>query len=251
MIPSPPTAELASTKKEIMLMLPPLRAEAHVLMVKTEGDYQKADGLLTRILTSKRWWLNGSTEPNSKWRGIDAIIKPFREGLDGLYELKNEGLKPLEEMESAVKVKMRAFKVAEGQRLAEEKRQQQVAAAKIQREIHEKQERENAAKTVKMRERLISERMELESKQKEVQKTTLAPVKAARSSARTVKKPVIVDFAVFAAGILALSQGEGGVPLDLITADLTRLARLYKDDPALVAQLPGVEIQDDVVIAGR
>lgn len=247
-----PTTELTKTRQQILAMVPPLRSEVDLLTVKTEEDYQTASALLTRILASKRWWLQG--DPAGKWKGIDAIIKPFREGLDGLYELKNDGLKPHEVMEADVKSKMKDYKLAETKRLADEKEARDAEARRIQQEIDAKQARIDAAKTPKMREKLIGQQMEMQQAQKTVVSTRSAPVKAAGSAARTVKKPVIKDFLPFVMGIIALQDGrddEEGVPLDLLQVNPVRLAQLWKENPDLVAQLPGVEIENDVVIAGR
>jgi hypothetical protein len=244
-----PATELTKTKQQILAILPPLKAEVSLLRVETEEDYQKADALLARIMQSKRWWVKGDAE--GKWKGIDAIIRPFKEGLDGLYDLKNDGLKPHEQLEADVKHKMRQYKILEGQRIAAERQAQADEAARLQREIDAKQAKEDAAKTPKMRERLIGQRMELEQQHRAVEQQKPEPVKAARSAARTVRRPVVTDFVAFVTGITTLSQEEDGVPLDLLIVNTQRLALLWKENPELVAQLPGVEIQDDVVIAGR
>jgi hypothetical protein len=243
-----PQTELAKTKQQILAVLPPLKAEVDLLTITTEEDYQKASGLLTRILASKRWWLQGD-QTGGKWKGIDAIIKPFREGLDGLYDLKNDGLKPHEEMETDVKAKMKVFKLAEAKRLADEQAAREAEDRRLQAEIEKKQAKEQAAKTVQTRERLIGQRMELEEQQKTVVRTKAAPVRAAGSAARTIKKPVVTNFRAFIMGILALEDET--ITIDLLAVNEKSFGHLWLSNPELVAQLPGVEIQTDVVIAGR
>lgn len=250
-----PSTELARTKQQILSILPPLKSEVATLVIETEDDYQRADGLLTRIMTSKRFWLKG--DPTGKWKGIDAIIKPFREGLDGLYDLKNDGLKPHTLMEADVKEKMRAFKIREVQEIAEANRVRDEAAAKLQREIDAKQSRVDAAKTPKMREKLMGQQMDLEQQRKSVTRETSAPVKAAGSATRRTRTPVVKDFYALVAGIIAINSvntstdNETAIPIDLLQVNTARLMQLWKDNPELVAQLPGVEIEDDIIIAGR
>lgn len=246
-----PTTELTKTRQQILAMVPPLRSEVDLLTVKTEEDYQTASTLLARILASKRWWLQG--DQTGKWKGIDAIIKPFREGLDGLYDLKNDGLKPHELMEGDVKAKMREFKLAEQKRLTDERLAREKEERRLQQEIDAKQARIDAAKTAKMREKLIGQQMEMQQEQKTVTSTKTAPVKAVGSAARTVKKPVIKDFLPFVLGVIALQDGpdDETVPLDLLQVNPIRLAQMWKNNPDLVAQLPGVDVIEDVIIAGR
>jgi hypothetical protein len=250
-----PQTELQKTKQQILTAVPPLRAEVDLLEVKTEEDYQKASALLTRILTSKRWWLHG--DPTGKWKGIDAIIKPFREGLDGLYDLKNDGLKPHDDMEADVKAKMKIFKIADNKRIADEREAKEKEQRRLQQEIEAKQARVDAAKTPKMREKLIGQQMALQDEQKVVAKTKTVAVKAVGSSSRTVKKWVVSDLYAFVQGLIALHESDvSNETADLLSIELlqindARMNALFKSNPDLVAQLPGIDVIEDVIIAGR
>lgn len=248
-----PQTELTRTKQQILSTVPPLRAEVQLIQVETEDDYHRASVLLTRIQTSKRLWRKGDPSPDGKWKGIDAIIKPFKEGLDGLYTLRNDGDQPHDEMEEVIKEKMRLFKIAENKRIAEKQAARDAKEQQLQQEIADKQARVYAAKTPKMREKLIGQQMALEDQHKAVTKTKIVPVKAVGSAARTVKFPAVVDFMALVSGIVALyAVGDTeGIPTDLLMVNPVRLAQMWKDSPDLVAQLPGVEIQEDVIIAGR
>lgn len=246
----PQPAELAKTRTTMLATLPPLQAEVQGLTVTTDEEYQYADHLLTRVRASRAWWLEGDPNPKSKWRGINQIIKPFYEGLQGLYELRTEGSKPHDEMEAYVKGQMKAFKVAEATRLAEERQAKYEEEVRLQKAIEDAKRKEDAAKTVQTRTNIIEKRMNLEQQKRDIEKEVPTAVKAARSSARTIRKPVVKDFIAFVTGIVALADDES-VPLDLLMVNTTRLAQLWKDNPELVAQLPGIEIESEIVIAGR
>lgn len=242
-----PQTELSMAQKQGLALIPPLQAESDLITVVTEDDYHHADLLLTRIRTAQSVWING--EPTKKWRGIQAIISPIYEGLQGLYELKNLVLKPLESMEESVKEKMKGYKKLEAQRLAEEKRVKAEAARKLQEKIDAEARKLAAAKTVQAKTAIVGRQMTMQAEQKAAKKDKPVAVKAAGSSSRTVKKPVVKDFEAFVRGILSLKDET--ITLDLLQVNAAAFQQLWLAEPELMAQLPGVEIDTDIVIAGR
>lgn len=250
-----PPSELASAQRQGLALIPPLQAETDLLKVVTEDDYHNADLLLTRIRAAQGSWLNGF---GPKWRGIQAIITPIYNGLQGLYELKNLVLKPLEEMEETVKGEMKGYKKMEAARIAKEKAEKAEAARKLQEKIDAEARKLSAAKTVQAKTAIIGRQVTMQAEQKAAKKDKPVAVKAAGSSSRTVKKPVIKDFEAFVRGVLALKEegdaptGEGmSITLDLLQVNAATFQRLWLSDPDLMAMLPGVEIDEDIIIAGR
>lgn len=245
-----PQAELTTAQQQGLALIPPLKVEADSLIVKTEDQYHDADLILTRIRTAQRTWLEGTSD--RKWRGINAIISPIYDGLQGLYDLKNLVLKPLEAMEGSVKDKMKGFKRLEAERIAEERRAKEREAQRLQAAIDEQNRKMAAAKSAPLKAKILGQQMELEQQQKALKKEKPIIVKAAGSAARTTKKPVVVDFGDFVSGIIALWDGENdSIPLDLLIVNPVRLAQMWKDHPEIVAALPGIEIAEEIVIAGR
>lgn len=242
----PPT-ELASAQKQGLSLIPPLQAETDLLApITTEEEYHHADLLLTRIQAAQGSWLNGF---GPKWKGIQAIISPIYQGLQGLYELKNLVLKPLEEMEESVKGRMRDYKKLEAARIAKKKAEKAEAARKIQEKLDAEARKLAAAKTAQAKTAVVGRMMTLKTEQKEAKKDNPVAVKAAGSSSRTVKKPIVKDFEAFVRGVLALQDET--IRLDLLQVNADVFHRLWTSEPELMAQLPGVEIETDIVIAGR
>lgn len=249
-----PASDVAKARQEVLSLVPTLKAQVETLVIKTDEDYQEADLLLSQIRLGQHTWLEGPKVPNpkSKWRGINAIIAPIYEGLQGLYSLRNEGSAHFDEMEETTKAKMKAFKLVEKERVRLEEEVKRKEQERLQREQDKKAQQLAAAKTAPARERIIERQMEIKQEIKEVKKTKSVTVKAAGSTSRTVRKPLIDNFRVFAEGILQLTESEDEAGLmNLLEANQTALNSLWKEQPDLVESLPGVIIHEDIVIAGR
>lgn len=245
-----PQNELADAQRQGLSLIPPLQAETDLLKVDTEEDYHNADLLLTRIRTAKSTWLDGSTAPAVKWRGIQAIIKPIYDGLQGLYELRSLVSTPLDKMEETVKEGMKGYKKLEAARVAKEKAVKAEEDRKRQAKIDAEALKLANAKTVQAKTAIVGRQMALQAEQKAAKKDKPVAVKAAGSSSRTTKKPVIKNFEEFVRGVLALKDGDL-ITLDLLQVNPAQFQHLWLSEPELMAQLPGVEIESDIVIAGR
>ena len=241
-------SDLTKVKEKMLLYVPPLRAAVDALAVGTPEEYHEADSLLTQIRLRRSLWLDGPEDDTNpkRWKGINAIIKPFYEGLQGLYELRNTGVKPFDEMEARVKKEMKTFKIREAEQLAAELKARELEQQRLQKEIEKKAKQEEAARTEQMREKIIAQRVQLEQSVQEMKKEKPPLVKGAGSSARTVKRWVISDLAAFVAG-----TQDGSVPLSYVQPNKVAIEELWKSHPDVLAGLPGVTIEQDILIAGR
>lgn len=248
---------LVKQRQQGLTILSPLKLAAKNLVVKTPEQYAEADSLLTRIKGAKKSW----TER------INPIIEPIRAGLDLLYGLRSDIVTPLEELEKQVKDSMKAFKVEEAKqlRMAEEVRAKELED--LRRAAIEKEAREAVARTKQLRERLAAQRAVLEqSLATKEQEAPPEPIKAAGSGTRTVRKWKVVDMIrlidhisdkYWAVTDVQVDSAERGTQEDLtalLTVDTTQMDayfRLSKPDVGVGNWLPGVEVWDDIVIAGR
>lgn len=240
-----PNAELVRARKDGTAMLVPLGSDVADIQVTDEHSYVLADGVLTRILVAKKNWLGR----------VDPIIKPIYDALQLLYALRKDVLQPLETYEVAIKGKMRTYKLQESKRIREEQEAQALELERLRKEAELKEQRAAQAKTHQMRDRLETARAELEQKRAELeQKAPPAPVKAAGSSARGRKIAKVGDDRKLAEAILKgqVKLGEDTVDFeDLFYIQISSLTAAYRLDPDAVSKWPGIEIVDDVVIAGR
>lgn len=236
---------LVQQRQQGLTLLTPLKQSVLDLDVKTAADYTSADSLLSRIRGAKASWLGR----------INPVIEPIRAGLDLLYGLRKDIVDPLDNLEVQVKSAMAEFKKQEAKQLraAQEERERQEAellAAALQKE-----ERESQAKTKQLREKLQQQRAELEQKLATSKATeSPAPIKVAGSSVRTTKKWRVISIAHLAHHILGR---DGNVSIDpelmsLLTIDTAQMDAYFKlCKPPVGMWLPGVEVYEDVTIAGR
>lgn len=240
-----PNAELVKARKDGTALLVPLGSDVADIEVTDEHSYLLADGLLNRIQQAKR-----------NWEGrVDPIIKPIYDGLQLLYALKNDVLQPLKTYEAAIKGKMKAYKLLEAKRIREEQEAQAKELERLRQEALAKEAALLKAKTNQMRDRLAEKKAELEQARSELeQRTAPVPVKAAGSSARSNKIPVVPDKAKLMQAVLNSELKVSGEVVDiddLFTINAAQLNAAYKLDPESVSKWPGVDIIDDVVIVGR
>lgn len=235
-------APVATAKKvariEGLAMIPPIQDLVEQLIIDTPEDYLSADSLFGRIKQARRTW----------GERMERIIRPIRVGLDELYSLNREVDKPLATLESAVEVKMKAFKVEERRKEQAIEAQRILEEQRLQRELDAKREKEDQARTKQMREKLAAAREQLEVKLAETQQAP-PPEKVVGqfSSSRVAKKIRVIDKKAFIVGV-----AEGDIPrTELLEVNQTVLNKLFKENPADVAEWPGVEVYDDLSIVGR
>ncbi|MGH7183500.1 MAG: hypothetical protein ACREJN_16195 [Nitrospiraceae bacterium] len=232
-----PAQTMVKTRAEAITMINPLRPLVAALVVDTPEDYEKADALLSRVMTARRWWL-GKMNP---------IVEPIKKGLDLLYDLRNEFDKPLKADEDSIKGKMKNFKVEEARQLRIENEKRQAAIDEERRQADEKLKKAEMAKSKPMREKLVTQAAELE--QSALMKSVEGPatgVKAASSSVRVRRKATVVNLHEFIKGILS-----GAIPDECIVINQTEINAAFSIEPETVSGWPGVEIIDDINISGR
>jgi hypothetical protein len=239
---------------------------ARGIVIADDKGYNLADAFLAKIRTARK---------SDVFARLRRIIDPIRAGLDELYAVERGIKEPLDEAEKHVKGKMKAWQLAEQERVRkeveaqrqEELRQAREAQAKIreyerlQCEKEEAEERAQQARTRAARLKAQQEADELQRQQDEaaeaqrkveaIAAATVAPpivqpVKAASSIVRKTSKVRVIDIVK-----LAEAVGKGLVPETMIQIDSVQLNLMFKSNREWVSKWPGVEIYEDVEIAGR
>lgn len=215
---------------------------ARDLIVQTEPEYHAADEILHKIKVAQK----RLDQP------FEDVIRPVRQGLDGVYAIRREVENPLLDLEKTVKEKMRGFKLAEAERIRKEEaarsRLLRIEQARVAEEQRAEQNRRiaEAAKAndfQKAQEILAEEEPEVA-----IIFATPAPrpVQAASSSSRTIKRWRVTDLEL----VLEAVRLEIA-PVDILQINATKVAEMFKVDPENVDSIPGLECYDDVVISGR
>ena len=257
--------EIQKTKTEAIAVINPVLSAAAQIAITDSVTYGYADAFLKKIKTAKR----GIEDK------LSPIIDPIRRGLDELYALKRELDAPLIQAEADVKGKMKVWQLAEAQRVAEEEaarrredeRLRAEAAARQREEERLRMEAENkrrqaeaagneaARRSAEIAEAELRARQEAqaaEARRLELAaeaaraKTVVQVVKGASSSARKVRKWRVADMDVFVAAVAAFE-----IPQNVLAVDATMVNQYFKVNEEIVADWPGVEVYDDIVIAGR
>lgn len=262
--PVRPNLELI--KAEADKAINPIVAAACGLTITDDKSYNLADAFLAKIRTARK------SEVFAKLR---RIIDPIRAGLDELYAVERGIKEPLDEAEKQVKGKMRAWQVAEAERVRKEEenqrrkqaeldrlaREQQWKQEQLQREKEEAEERAQQARTRAARlvaqqqaDDLQRQQDEAARAQRKAEAITAAtvtppivqPVKAASSVVRKTQKCRVVNLVALAEAI-----GEGLVPDTILQVDSVQLNLMFKHNRQWVSEWPGVEIYEEIDIAGR
>ena len=199
---------------------------ARDLIVETEPDYHTADEILHKIKVAQK----RLDQP------FEDVIRPVRQGLDGVYAIRREVENPLLDLEQTVKEKMRAFKLAEAERIKKEER----IRLAVQRAAEEAERKRVAALPKPERPAEPVEVVVIHSA------PVRAPVRAASSSSRTIKKWRVTDLEL----VLEAVRLEIA-PVDILQINAVRVAEMFKANPAVIDEIPGMETYDDVVISGR
>lgn len=231
----PTVTQQLSTELEIVKReTAPIISRTETLEVTDPQSYAVADSLLTKIVTTRK---------TIKTR-LSKILDPLKEALKQAQSLLSEVDTPLSEAESTIRGSMKDYKLEEaGQaNLAARKREEE--AAELRRQADLKKLAESKAKTQQMRDKLAAQRAELETKA-DVTEVAPAPalVKAAGSTTRTVKVPIVIDECAF---IKAVASGL--IPPDTLSFHMVNIKAHCKSRPDLVAKWPGLDIIDDIQI---
>lgn len=234
--------ELAKVQSDLTSATAPVLTIAQTITVTNGESYLQADDLLSHIRNAK-------AKVNEK---MEPIIRPIRQGLDQLYALRRELEGPLDDAEKAVKRKMADWQVAERRRVeleqAERDRVQREETEKVQRRLAEERrqeaERQLQANNVQAADEVLSQPLP----QVTVLTTPVRPVvRAQGSTARTVTKWRVTDFAA-----LVCEVAVGNVPMEVLMVNEVEMNRLVREGQGqIVGEWPGVEVYQDVQIAGR
>lgn len=235
---------LTRVQQEGVKLLTPLEQDVKALRVTTAEEYEAADMLLSDIGRARRQWR----------LKIDPILSPLKQAIDkakeammGAKALDAEVDGPFTLLEERVKKVMRDYKLEERRQLQAAKDAQDAAIEQDRLKLVELTRKEELAKTAALRMRLGLQRSIVEAHAQELESTPKeAPVKAASSQARNVRKWRVTDVAAVLAGIL-----EGSIPDDVMVVDSAAVGRHYRDSAETVESWPGFEGFDDVVIARR
>lgn len=238
LLPKPKIAvELAAVKQQAVTTAAFLVPKINALVIDSPIRYAEADSYLAKLRGVR-----------AKFKGmVDDILKPLNQARNAALAMGHEVDDPLKAAEGRVRLGMQEFKRKELAAQRAEEQKQQEEAQRLREEASKKEAAESKARTEQMRQKLAAQREELETKADVIEATPVAPaVQVKGSGTRVTKKPVVTD-------IKALLQGifSGEVPEDVISVSLLELRSHYRQNPAAVAQWPGVDIVEDVQIVGR
>lgn len=241
-----PQTTLIKVRKEGMEAIHPLQAAVSSLTIANEDDYKRADELLSRIQMARRWW---SSKISPIIDPLKQALKSAKEALKGAEALEDEYGAPLLEYFNATKEKMKQYKLKERHRLYLAEVAKEAEVARLKKLDEEKAAKLQAATTKGIQSRVMSQRAELQQQIADVEaKVQAPPIKAVGSIARSHKSVKVVDLAAFLNYVV---NGEDVLPTELIEINQRALNECYKAAPDAVAKWPGVEVVDDIIIAGR
>lgn len=232
---------ILKAKDEGASLIGPLQTEAQSLVVDDAESYLAADQILGRIQTARKTWA----------ARMERIIRPIRQGLDEIYGLNRDVDKPLEAIEKAVKNQMTVYKLEEQRQLRELEQARIEEVNRLQRQINEQAEKETAARTAQMRQKLAAARQQAEDRLERVQtEETTAPIMGVSSSTRSVKKWRVTDFGAMVKA-LAFQTADPALATEMLMVNTMGINKVFKESPDKVAAIPGLEVYDDVQIVGR
>ncbi len=228
---------LDKAQKELVAVRSPAIEQAEGLVLRTEADFLTADTLRSNIGKAIKV-VEGK---------LDPIIEDIRPGLDKLYALKRNEIRPLEAAHTIITDKMKEYRRAEQRKIDDAARAQRLEAERIDREAEEKRRKAAAAATPQVASRLNRQADVLDEKAVDVATTPLKKaVEADRSTTRAVKKWKLADLGTFLQGVL-----DGSIPEDLVSVNELAMNRQFRESPATVETYPGITVYDDVQIVGR
>lgn len=217
---------MAVVRKEAGKVTSPLMRELEGIEIVDAESYQSADKFLGKCRAAIKI-------VDEK---LDPIIEPIRKGLDKLYALKRELHEPLDDAVKAVKGKMAKWQLEEKRKRDEEEKKRR---EEEQRLVRLAEERERAGKSTAVVEK------RLEALQEEAEKP-VEVVRGKASSVRFVKKWRVTDLRK-----LVCAVADMDVPIEVLTVDARVMQEKFEENRPEVAAWPGVEMYEDVGIAGR
>jgi hypothetical protein len=230
-------AQITAAKVESRRTVEPLVEAAAELKISDAASYQAADFLLKRVRIAKR-----AIEEK-----LNPIIEPIYQGLQSLYKLRKELTDPLEKADADIREGMSVWQMAESRRIAAEAAARREEEDRLRREAEEKQRKIDQAKSESARKLLAKQALVLESKADAVAAVPVeAPTQAVGSSVRKVWK-----WRVASMRKLIQAVADGRVPQEILAVDTTVIGKYFRDDPASLSHYPGIEVYEDIVIAGR
>jgi hypothetical protein len=215
----------------------PLAQAVQELTVTNDEEYQAADALLGSVRGARRQWASMFKPVHEPLKLAKANADKLNRDIDG----------PMETMETAIKRVMADYSLEKERRIAEQKRLADEEAERLRKKLEEATNKELAAKTAPMRERLRVARETLETQvveqAEETEETLERPVEAEHSRTRKVRKWRLVDLEAYA----KVTRNYVILDTAAVTRDL-RSGLITLDD---IAGWPGFEVYEDVVIASR
>lgn len=270
--PPPPDPEMIRKRAEGMALIAPLKPKVVALTITCDADYLMADHLLNDIKTKRAIW---ATKIDPIRDPILEAIEKLKLSLVGVKALDTEVDTPMAMLEGDVKEKMKDYKIEEARQIREARQLQDEAARKLREDAEKKRVQEEAARTPQMKAKLAQARADLETQAQIVEMPTQAttPVKAVSSTVRTVQKVRVHDVDAFLSALAHYNPVAGVYkmklpPMSLITLHTQRtgeqvaegsaldkieaeISKIFSTQPGVVTSWPGVELYDDVIIAGR
>jgi len=271
--PVKPTQFVAARTKGLQLLatLQPISIERIVSIDSPEGFLQM-DAKLAAIRNARAQWklaLDPIAGPLERaiQKQKEALAEAKKAG-EGVRQLEAEVGDRLDMLERKAKQLMADYKQREQRRIADEKREKERKAQALIDEANRKRLQAASARTPQLKARLEQQRAELEAQAEEVseQSEEVTPVKGASSTTRTQQKVRVVDPMKFLAAVKSYEPTAGvydmahpplmttdrnGEPTPLVEIVSARLNDLFREQPGVVASWPGVEVYDDITIAGR
>lgn len=225
-IPAVATKAILAARVSALAITQEILDLAKDLAVETEPQYHSADEILHKIKVAQK----RLDQP------FEDVIRPVRQGLDGVYAIRREVENPLIDLERTVKEKMRAYKLAEAERI----RKEEAERARVQREAEAAERRRVAALPKEAPAEPQAEIVVLHPT------PVMAPVRAASSSARTIKRWRVYDFEQVIECVKL-----GLAPVEWLQINAVAVEKAFKLNPALIDEVSGMECYDDIQIAGR
>lgn len=271
-VPSKPNPEMVKKRAEGMTLITPLTPKVLALHIQTNEDYLLADALLSEIKTKRAIW---ATKLDPIRIPLLKAIAELKLSLEGTKSLDAEVDGPMGELEATVKRHMVDFKIEEARQIRERQRLQDETAKVIREQAEQKRVAEQKAATPQMKARLAQARADLETQAQIVESQTeeTTPVRGVSSTVRTQQKVRVANVGLFLTALKAYAPVSGvyrmaAPPLTLLTMHTKRdgeqvpegsaidkieaeITKIFSTQPGVVASWPGVELFDDVIIAGR
>lgn len=221
----------AQALKEGTALLNPLKDDIQGFLVKTPGDYQVADELLTRVITARKRWADKLAPILNP---IKKAIKEMQDAGKGAKELLDEVDEPLEQYETHLRSQMKAFKV--------EEQRQITAQAQEQRRLQAEADRLAVRVSTPQVKRALTQTLQRLEQAEPVPEPTVAE----GTGTRTKPAWKIADWAKFLNAV-----GSGDLPDDCVIPNQVRMNQYFKEDPEQMKSWPGISIFEDVIIVKR